>query len=167
MAKVLMLMENHYEDAEAIVPFYRMLEAGHEVTVVGPRQGIYTSKHGYPFKADKAPDEVRVEDYQALLIPGGQAPDLMRIRPGLVKIVKEANSKGLVIGAICHAAQVLIEADIVRGKKATCYISVRTDLKNAGADYEDKSVVVDGKLVTSRHPGDLPDFCRELVKIIK
>jgi protease I len=91
----------------------------------------------------------------------------MRLNKGLVKLVKEASSKGKVIAAICHGPQLLIEADVLKGKKATCYMSVATDLKNAGGIYEDKSVVVDGNLVTSRFPADLPDFCREILKLLQ
>jgi deglycase len=167
MANILMLIDNNYEDTEALYPYYRMLEAGHSVTVVGSPAGTYTSKHGYPIKADKSPSDIDIKKFQALIIPGGQAPDKMRTKPDMVKLVKEAVKRDIIIGAICHAAQMLIEAEAVKGKKATCYISVSTDLKNAGGIYEDSPVVVDGKLVTSRHPGDLPDFCRTLVEMIK
>ena len=100
-------------------------------------------------------------------IPGGRAPDRMRINKGLVNIVKEAYEKGKVIAAICHGPQMLIEADILRGKKATCWKSVITDLKNAGATFIDESAVVDGNIVTSRFPADLPRFCQETIKLLK
>lgn len=167
MANILMLIENSFEDTEAMYPFYRMQEAGHKVIVAGPKAGAYQSKHGYPLEAEKAASEIKIEDFQALIIPGGQAPDRMRTHADMVKIVRQASDKGLVIGAICHAAQMLIEADVVKGKKATCYKSVKTDLKNAGADYLDEPVVVDGRLVTSRQPSDLPEFCRALVGMIR
>ncbi len=167
MANVLILIDNNYEDMEALYPYYRMMEAGHTVTVAGSPAGTYTSKHGYPIEAGKSPSEVDLKKFAALIIPGGQAPDRMRTKPDMVNLVREAVKKDMVIGAICHGPQMLIEADAVKGKKATCYISVKTDLKNAGAVYEDSPVVVDGKLVTSRHPGDLPDFCRTLVNMIK
>ncbi len=167
MANVLMLIDNNYEDMEALYPYYRLLEAGHSVTVVGSPAGTYTSKHGYPIKAEKSPSGIEIKNFDALIIPGGQAPDRMRIKPDMVRLVKEAVKRDIIVGAICHGAQMLIEAEAVKGRKATCYISVKTDLKNAGAVYEDSPVVVDGKLVTSRHPGDLPDFCRTLVEMIK
>jgi len=167
MANVLILIDNNYEDMEALYPYYRMLEAGHSVTIVGSPRGTYTSKHGYPIEADKSPSEIEMKNFDALIIPGGQAPDRMRTKPDMVKLVKEALKKDMVIGAICHGAQMLIEAEAIKGRKATCYISVKTDLKNAGAIYEDSPVVVDKKLVTSRHPGDLPDFCHALVNMIK
>lgn len=167
MANILLLIENDFEDAEAVYPFYRMQEAGHKVTVAGPRAGTYKSKHGYPLNAEKSPKEVRAEDFKGLIIPGGQAPDRMRINPDMVALVRNAAEKGLVVGAICHGAQMLIEAAVVRGRRMTCYISVKTDLVNAGALYLDLPVVVDGTLVTSRHPGDLPDFCATLLRLLK
>lgn len=166
MANIILLIENGFEDAEAVYPFYRMQEAGHNVTVVGPKSGTYTSKHGYPLEAKAVASEVRADAFGALIIPGGQAPDRMRINPHMVTLARDAVNKGLVVGAICHGAQVLIEADVLRGRKATCYISVKTDLINAGGEYLNEPVVVDGKLVTSRHPGDLPSFCKALVGLI-
>ncbi|MGQ9721287.1 MAG: DJ-1/PfpI family protein [Candidatus Jordarchaeum sp.] len=98
---------------------------------------------------------------------GGRAPVHMRINKGLVRLVKSAFDKGKVVAAICHGAQMLIEADIIRGKRATCWYSVATDLKNAGGIYEDQPVVVDGNLVTSRFPADLPHFCRKTIELLK
>jgi protease I len=117
-------------------------------------------------KSDFSPQDVNIEDYVAIIIPGGRAPDRMRTNKGLVNLVKEAATKGKIIAAICHGPQLLIEAGVVKGKKATCYVSVSTDLKNAGGIYVDKSVVVDGTQVTSRIPADLPDFCREALKLL-
>lgn len=164
MESVLLLIENTFEDAEALYPYYRMKEAGYEVVVVGAKAGTYTGKHGYPMKAEKTPGEIDIKKFKALIIPGGGAPDRLRAMPEMVRLVKEAYEKGLVVGAICHGPQLLIEAGVVRGRKATSYVSVRTDLINAGAKYEDLSVVVDGTLVTSRTPADLPDFCRAVLE---
>lgn len=166
MGSVIILVENDFEDMEALYPYYRMQEAGHKAIVVGDKKEVYKSKHGYPLKADRTPAEIELRDFSAVIIPGGQAPDRMRIRPAMVGLVREAAQKGLVIGAICHGAQVLIEAGVVKGKKATCYVSVKTDLMNAGAMYLDAPVVKDGMLVTSRHPGDLPEFCKTLLELI-
>jgi protease I len=110
---------------------------------------------------------VKIDEYDAIIIPGGRAPDKMRIHKDLVNIVKEAYRKGKIIAAIYHGPQMLIEADILRGKKATCWRSVATDLKNAGATFIDEPVVVDGKIVTSRMPADLPRFCKETIKLIE
>lgn len=168
MKKVLLLTENGFEDRELMYPYYRFQEAGYQVAVVGPKaKETYNGEHGMSIKSDLAPEDVNIDDYVAVVVPGGRAPDRMRLNKGLVQIIKDASHKKKVIAAICHGAQLLIEADVVKGKRMTCYKSVATDLKNAGATYEDKSVVVDGKFVTSRFPADLPDFCRETLKILE
>ena len=149
-------------------PYYRLQEAGYQVDVVGPRAGVtYKGEYGLTTRSDFSPEDVNIDDYVAIIIPGGRAPDRMRTNKGLVDLAKKASQKGKVIAAICHGAQLLIEAGVVKGKQATCYVSVSTDLKNAGATYVDKSVVVDGNLVTSRFPADLPDFCRETLKLLE
>jgi len=156
------------EDAEFIYPYYRFQEEGYMVEVVGSKaKEIYLGKRGVPSRSNLSPEEVTVEEYDALIIPGGRAPDRMRINQGLVKIVKEVYEKGKIIAAICHGPQMLIEADVLRGKKATCWKSVATDLKNAGATFVDAPVVVDGNIVTSRFPADLPRFCRETIKLLE
>lgn len=136
--------------------------------IVAPKADqAYTGKHGVSFTSDLSPDQVNVEDNEAVIIPGGQAPDKMRLNQGLVNIVKEANGKGKVIAAVCHGPQVLIEADVVRGRTLTSWPSIRTDLKNAGAKVIDQAVVVDGNLVTSRSPDDLPDFCKAVINLLR
>ena len=168
MRKVLIMLDEGVEDVEFLYPYYRFQEEGYKVDVVASKaRETYVGKHGVPMKSDISPQEVRIDDYDALVIPGGRAPDKMRTNDGLVKIVKDAYAKGKVVAAICHGPQMLIEADLLRGKKATCYRSVVTDLKNAGATYLDAPVVVDGKLVTSRFPDDLPRFCQEAIKLLK
>lgn len=168
MEKVLILADNGFEDSELMYPYYRFQEAGYKVDVVGPKaKEIYTGKHGLTIKSDLSPEAVDIKDYVAVIIPGGRAPDRMRTNKGLVELVKKAFQGGKVIAAICHGPQLLIEAGIVKGRRVTCYVSVATDLKNAGGIYEDKSVVVDGNLVTSRFPADLPNFCRETLKVLK
>lgn len=165
MAKMLIFVEKGVEDAEFIYPYYRFQEEGYQMVVVAPKAGeIYSGKHGVPFKADVAPDSVNVDEYDAVIIPGGQAPDRMRLNSGLVDIVKEASRKGKVISAVCHGPQMLIEADIVRGRTITSWPSVRTDLRNAGAKVVDEPAVIDGNLITSRSPADLPDFCKATIK---
>jgi protease I len=167
MEKILLLTENGFEDRELMYPFYRFQEAGYQVVVVGPRaKEIYNGEHGLTITADLSPAEVNIDGYVGVIVPGGRAPDRMRRDKGLVKLVKDAVEKGKLVAAICHGPQLLIEADVARGKRMTCFMSVATDLKNAGAIYEDKSVVVDGKFVTSRSPADLPDFCREALRVL-
>ncbi|HWP29398.1 MAG TPA: type 1 glutamine amidotransferase domain-containing protein [Chloroflexota bacterium] len=167
MAKVLMLTHDGVEDREMLYPYYRMQEAGYTVEVVGPQKGkTYIGSRGLPFTADLSPEEVRVDDYAAVIIPGGKAPDAMRIVPGLVRIVAEAVARGKVVAAICHGPQMLIEADVLRGRRATCAPQIKTDLRNAGATYVDEPAVVDGNLVTSRLPADLPAFCKATLELL-
>jgi len=168
MKRILIMVENGFEDSEFLYPYYRLQEEGFKVDVVGPKANeTYTGKRGISIKSNLSPEDVRIEDYDAVVIPGGYAPDRMRINEALVRIVKEANDKGKVIAAICHGPQMLIEADILRGRKATCWKSVRTDLENAGATFIDAPVVVDGNIVTSRFPADLPKFCQETIRHLK
>jgi protease I len=167
MEKVLVFVHNGFEDRELMIPYFRFQEAGYKVDVVGPEANTtYKGEYGLTIKSHVSPEDINIDDYVAIMIPGGRAPDRMRTNKGLVKLAEEAFQKGKVIAAICHGPQLLIEADVVKGKKATCYVSVSTDLKNAGGIYLDKSVVVDGNLVTSRFPADLPDFCRETLKLL-
>ena len=168
MRKILIMVDEGVEDAEFIYPYYRFQEEGYKVDIVGSKaKETYIGKNGVPIKSDLSPNEVNVDEYDALIIPGGRAPDKMRINESLVNIVKETYKKGKAIAAICHGPQMLIQADILRGKKATCWKSVATDLKNAGAAFIDAPAVVDGKLVTSRFPADLPKFCQETIKLLK
>jgi protease I len=167
MKKILVFVEDGFEDVELMVPYYRFQEAGYTVEVVGPKADVtYKGKHGLSINSDLSPKDVNIDDYVGIMIPGGYAPDRMRRNKGLVDLAREAFQKGKVVATICHGPQLLIEADVLRGKKATCFISVSTDLKNAGGLYVDKPVVVDGNLVTSRFPADLPVFCRETVKLL-
>jgi protease I len=168
MKKVLMLLDNGSEDFEFVYPYFRFQEEGYKVEIVGAKANeTYIGKHGVPLKSDLSPEQVKLTEYDAVIIPGGRAPDIMRTNKALVQIVKDAYEKGKVIAAICHGPQMLIEAEILRGKRATCWKSVATDLKNAGATFVDVPVVVDGNLVTSRMPADLPQFCKEAIKLLK
>lgn len=165
--KAVLLVENHYEDMEFWVPYFRLKEEGAEVTVVGTGSSrSYTSKHGYPVQVDKEAKEIDMSKYDAVVIPGGYAPDLMRRYPEMVKIVKDAHQTGKVIAAICHAGWMLASAGILKGKKATGFFAIKDDLINAGANYVDEEVVRDGNLITSRKPDDLPAFCREMIEAL-
>jgi protease I len=167
MSKVLIFLEEGVEESEFIYPYYRFKEAGFQVDICAPRaKETYLGKHGVPFRSEVSPEDVRIEEYDAIIIPGGRAPDRMRVDRAMVGIVRDAQRKGKVIAAICHGPQMLIEADVVRGRKATCWKSVATDLRNAGATYLDAEAVVDGKIVTSRSPADLPGFCREALRLL-
>ena len=167
MAKVLLFIENDFEDLEALYLYYRLQEAGYEVNILGPQKNtVYKGKHGYQLTANIEPGEVNVGDYVGIVIPGGQAPERMRTNDQMVDIVREANARGLIIGAICHGPQMLIEADIIRRRNVTCYHAILTDVLNAGAVYHDLEVVMDVNLVTSRTPADLPAFCKTLVDFL-
>ena len=165
--KVVILIENNYQDLEFWVPYYRLKEEGVEVTVVGSGSSrTYTSKNGYPVEAEKEAKDIDVSKYDGVVIPGGYAPDLMRRYPDMVRIVREAHQKGKVISAICHAGWMLVSAGILKGKKATGFFAIKDDLVNAGANYVDAEVVRDGNLITSRKPDDLPAFCRETIEAL-
>lgn len=163
--KIALFVEDIYNDLEFWVPYYRFIEAGYEVVVVGTgRQPVFSSKFGVPVKADVAADQVNPAEFAAVIIPGGYAPDKMRINPGMLKIVRDMHESGKVVASICHAGWVLASAGILKGRKATACVMIKDDLVNAGAEYLDQEVVVDGNLVTSRVPDDLPAFCREILK---
>jgi protease I len=167
MPKALILLEEGVEESEFIYPYYRFKEAGLQVDICAPKaKETYLGKHGIPLRSDLSPSEVAVQAYGIIIIPGGRAPDRMRADKGMVGIVGEAAKMGKVIAAVCHGPQMLIEADVLKGRKATCWRSVATDLRNAGATYLDQEVVVDGNMVTSRMPADLPAFCRESLKLL-
>jgi protease I len=164
---VIIMIENEYRDEEAIYPYYRFKEAGYDVKVVGPEKDKeYRGKYGTTLKSDLLPREVDPDNIAAVIIPGGNAPDKMRIKKDMVELVKQSYLKGKIIGAICHGGWMLAEADIIKGKKVTGYIAVATDLRNAGAEYLDREVVADGNIVTSRIPDDLPAFCSTILKLI-
>ena len=166
--RVALMAEDNYQELELWYPLLRLREAGAEVTVVGRETGmIHTSKHGYEVTTDIAAGEARVGDYDAIVIPGGYAPDLMRRNPAMVGLVRDAYRGGKVVAAICHAAWMLASADIVRGRRLTSFYSIKDDMVNAGAQFLDQEVVVDKNLITSRNPYDLPAFCREIIKFLK
>ena len=164
--RVAVLAANDYEDPELWYPYYRMKEEGAEVRLVGTSTSadVLHSKYGFPVEIDCRADEVSANDFDAVIIPGGWAPDRMRRCQVTVDLVGKAFEQGKVIGAICHAGWMLASANVLRGKKATSIPAIRDDMKNAGADWVDEEVVVDGNLVTSRLPGDLPAFCREIIR---
>jgi protease I len=162
--RMAMLVENLYEDLEFWYPLLRMREAGAEVTVVGSGATSYTSKHGYPAQADTSADHVGATDFDAVIIPGGYAPDYMRRSQAMIDFVREAVQQGKIVAAICHAGWVLASANVIRGKRVTGFFSIKDDLTNAGGIYEDKAVVHEGNLITSRMPTDLPAFCGTIIQ---
>ncbi|MBI4610062.1 MAG: type 1 glutamine amidotransferase [Candidatus Rokubacteria bacterium] len=165
--RVAILAENLYQEMELWVPYYRLKEEGAEVKLVGTGGAkSYASKHGYPVSVDGQAEAVTAVEFDAVIIPGGYAPDLMRRSEAMVKLVREAFQHGKLVAAICHAGWMLASAGIVKGKRATSFFSIKDDMVNAGATWVDAEVVVDGNLITSRKPDDLPAFCREIVRAL-
>lgn len=164
--KVIVLAENQYEDLELWYPVLRLREAGAEVVIAGTGADTYQSKHGYPVKADTSVDRVHHEDFEAVVIPGGYAPDKMRTNPHLLRLVRDMFESGKLVAAICHAIWVPASAEILKGKRVTCWPSVKDDAVHAGAEYVDAEVVRDGNLVTSRMPSDLGAFCNTIIEVL-
>jgi protease I len=164
--QVAVLAEDLYEDLELWYPVLRFREAGAKVTIVGGGGGKYASKYGYPVTPDTTAEKVDASAFDAVIIPGGYAPDRMRRHKAMVDLVRKAFKGGKVVAAICHGGWMLASADVLRDRKATCFFAIKDDLVNAGARYEDSEVVRDGNLVTSRKPEDLPAFCRTIIQAI-
>ena len=160
--RIIVLAEDLYEDLELWYPVLRLREEGAEVVIAGTGAPAYKGKNGYPLTVDTAVDKVS-GDFDALVIPGGYAPDRLRRYPAVLSLVRDMFQQGKVVAAICHAAWVPISAGIMRGRRATCVAAIKDDVINAGAQYEDAEVVRDGNLITSRQPSDLGAFCREII----
>ncbi len=165
--KALVISADRYEDAELLVSYYRLLEEGIGTDIVSVKKGPIKGKHGYEVEATKTLTQVSSDDYDILVLPGGRAPEEVRKEPKAIEIARDFFMKGKPVAAICHGPQILITAGLLKGRHATCSRSVVDELKAAGAIYEDKEVVVDGNLVTSRQPSDLPAFMRETMKMIR
>ncbi len=165
--RIAVFAEELYEDLELWYPVLRLREAGAQVRIVGPKAGdTYKSKHGYPAKADLGMDEARPSDFDALVIPGGYAPDRMRRHAPMLAFVRAMHEAKKPIAFICHAGWVPISAGILRGRTVTSVSAIKDDLVNAGAKWVDQEVVADGNLISSRTPPDLPAFCRELIGVL-
>ncbi len=164
---IVILVEDLYQELEVWYPYYRFIEEGAKVILAGPQKKEYKSKIGYPATAEIAVKDLNADDIDAISIPGGFAPDYLRRYPHVVKLVKSLSEKGKIVAAICHAGSLLVSADVLRGKKATCFMAIKDDLINAGAKYLDEEVVQDGNLITSRKPDDLPAYCRTIIKVLK
>jgi protease I len=168
--KVAVLLDKDYQELEVWYPYFRMKEEGAEVKLVAAEAGkTYPSKLGYPATSEVAAGKVKAADFHAVIMPGGWCPDFMRRSDDMVKFVRDAAKAGLILAAICHGGWMLCCTDVFRqekGKKATSFMAIRFDMINAGATWVDQEVVVDGNLITSRTPSDLPAFCREIVKAL-
>ena len=164
--RVALLVEDLFEDLEFWYPNLRLREAGASVTVVGSEATGYRGKNGLSAEADSASRDVGADDFDAVVIPGGYAPDQMRRCRATIDFVRAMHERGRIVAFICHAGWVPASADIVRGRRVTSFESIVDDLRNAGADWVDAEVVRDGNLVSSRVPPDLPAFCRTLIEAL-
>jgi len=165
--KALFISADKFEDLELLVPYYRLKEEGIKVVVASMKRGSITGKHGYAVEVDSTLEEIHPEEFDLLVLPGGQAPEAVRNEKKALEAARHFFEKNKPVAAICHGPQVLISAGLLKGRKATCYRSVAPELQEAGAQYSDVEVVVDGNLVTSRQPSDLHAFTREMMKLVK
>ena len=165
--RIAVLAADLYQEMEIWYPLLRFREDGAETVAVGAEAGkTYSSKKGYPVVSDVSIADVRAADFDAVIVPGGWAPDILRQDKRMLDFVREMDKAGKIVGAICHAGWVLCSADVLRGRKVTCYKAIKDDMIHAGAEYVDQEVVVDRNFITSRMPTDLPAFCREIANAL-
>jgi protease I len=166
--RIAMLVEHEFEDRELTGPLEALRAAGAMVILIGPTAGAeFRGKRGHAVvKSDLAAGSATMREFDALVIPGGHAPDKMRMRHAMVDLARDAMAAGKPVAAICHGPQVLISADVLRGRTLTCWPSIAIDVKNAGGLYVDKPVVEDGNLITSRKPDDVPAFSDAIVRAL-
>ncbi len=167
MKKVAVLVEDYYQVLEVWYPYLRLREEGIKTVLVGTGKMEYKSKEGYVAEEELSIEKAKVDDFDAVIIPGGYAPDILRRYAKVNNFVKNMYEKGKIVAAICHAGWVLISAGILKDKKVTGFSAIKDDLINAGAQFIDREVVVDGNLITSRNPYDLPAFCTQIIKKLK
>lgn len=168
MSKVAFLLANGFEDSEMKVPYDEVIKAGHQADIIGlnKNETLQGKKGEASYTADKAISEVKAEEYDAVVIPGGSSPENLRLDADIITFVKEADAAGKPIASICHGPQVLISAELLQGRTITSYPPLQDDVVNAGAEFKDEEVVVDGNFITSRTPKDEPAFVRELLKVL-
>jgi protease I len=165
--RILMFVEDVYEDLELWYPRLRLIEAGADVTVAGPEAGKkYAGKHGYPCTSDARIDDMAEKDFDALVLPGGFAPDKLRRLPKVLELTRRFHQAGKLVAHICHAGWIPISAGIMRGYRCTSTPGIKDDLMNAGATWVDEPVVVDRNMITSRKPDDLPQFCEAIIEFV-
>jgi len=165
--KALIISADNFEDTELLFPYYRLKEEGIHVDIASINKGKIKGKHGYEVEIDKSLRDIRPDDYEILILPGGKAPEVIRREKEALHIARHFFEKNKPVAAICHGPQTLVSANLLKGRHATCYRTVADELRASGAVYEDREVVVDGNLITSRQPSDLPSFMREIIKAIR
>lgn len=166
--RIALLVGKDFEDMEVMYPLYRLIEAGYAVDIIGEDKPgtLYLGKHGYPVHSTLEISKAKSKAYAGLVAPGGWAPDRLRRNSKVLKLVSDIDRQGGVTASICHGPWILISAGIVKGKKMTSTPALTDDLVNAGAQWSDQEVLVDGWMVTSRKPDDLPAFMREMLKLL-
>jgi protease I len=163
--RIAIMVDEMYQVIEVWYPYYRLKEEGLDVDFVAAEaKKEYHSKEGYPCVSDVAAGDAKAADYDCLIVPGGFAPDFMRRSAAVIKFANDMVNAGRVIAAICHGGWLLCSTKAYKGKKATCFMAIKDDIKNAGAEYIDQQCVVDGNLITSRKPDDLPVFCQAILR---
>ena len=165
--KIAIMLEREYQELEVWYPLYRLREEGAAVTLVAPKAGqTYPSKLGYPCVSDTAAGAVRGGDFDAVVVPGGWCPDFMRREESMIRFIQQAAAAKKLLAAICHGGWMLCCTDALKGKRATSFVAIKHDMINAGANWVDQECVVDGNLITSRKPDDLPAFCNAIIKAL-
>ncbi|HSV26429.1 MAG TPA: type 1 glutamine amidotransferase domain-containing protein [Sedimentisphaerales bacterium] len=165
--RVAVLVDEMYQVLEVWYPYYRLIEAGFQVDIIAAEANReYKSKEGYACTSQVAARDAKAADYQCLVIPGGYAPDFMRRSRDVIRFTSEMADAGRTVAAICHGGWLLCSTKALKGRKATCFMAIKDDIINAGADYVDEECVVDGNLITARKPGDLPAFCKAIIRAI-
>lgn len=166
--KIAVLVDEMYQVLEVWYPYYRLVEAGYAVDIVAAEANReYKSKEGYPCVAQVAAGKAKASDYDCMVVPGGYAPDFMRRSDDVIRFANTMVDGGKVIAAICHGGWLLCSTKAFKGKTATCFMAIKDDIINAGAKYVDQECVVDGRLITSRKPSDLPAFCKAIIKTLE
>lgn len=163
-----MLIADDYQELEVWYPILRLREAGWQVTTVGVEsKRSYLGKHGYPIEVDASVESLAAKSFDVVIVPGGWAPDKIRRSGAALDLVRQLFSAEKTVAAICHGGWVLASAGVAKGRRCTSAAAIRDDLVNAGAKWEDEEVVIDGRLITSRKPDDLPAFCRAILESVR
>lgn len=165
MARIAFLIANGYEDSEMKNPYEAIKESGHETVIIGAKKGDLCKgkKNTVSYEIELAVANSDANEFDAVVIPGGSAPEELRVNEDVVKFVKDLNNKSKLVAGICHGPQVMISADILNDKELTCFTGIRDDIKNSGGNYKDEEVVVSQNIITSRTPKDEPAFIREIL----
>jgi protease I len=165
--RIALMLEQQYQELEVWYPYLRLCEEGAVVELVAPQPyTVYNSKLGYPCTSTMGVEQALAQHFDAVVVPGGWCPDFMRRDEGMIKFIQACVKTDMVVAAICHGPWMLCCTDALRGKKATSFVAIKCDVMNAGANWVDEECVVDGNLITSRKPDDLPAFCQAIIKAL-